>query len=62
MIIDSPWVARELIEKYEARPTHPQGLSIYFDHYDKLLEFSEQYRRIADKAWQEEWHGRGFFE
>ncbi|MBC8492624.1 MAG: radical SAM protein [Chloroflexi bacterium] len=62
MIIDSPWVARELIEKYEARPTHYKGLSIYSDHYDKLLEFSEEYRRIADKVWQEEWHGKGFFE
>jgi len=62
MIIDSPWVARELIEKHGARPTHQGGLSIYFDHYDRLLEFSAAYRRIADRVWQEEWQGKGFFE
>ena len=62
MIVDSPWVARELIEKHEAKPTHHQGVSIYFEHYDKLLDFSEEYKKIADKVWQEEWHGKGFFE
>jgi len=62
MIIDCPWVARDLIEKHGAKPTHPRALNLYFDHYDELLKFSEEYRGLADRAWQEDWHGKGFFE
>ncbi len=62
MIIDSPWVARDLIQTHGAKATHPGALSIYNEQYDRLLDFAQEYRRIAEKAWQEEWHGKGFFE
>jgi MoaA/NifB/PqqE/SkfB family radical SAM enzyme len=62
MIIDSPWVARDLIQTHGARATHPGALSIYNEQYDRLLDFAQEYRCIAERAWQEEWHGKGFFE
>ena len=62
MIIDSPWVARDLIERHDAHPTHPGALSLYYDHFDQLLGFAESYKAIADKAWEEDWSRKGFYE
>jgi MoaA/NifB/PqqE/SkfB family radical SAM enzyme len=62
MIIDSPWVAKDLIEKHRVRPTHPGALRLYSEQYESLFDFARAYRCIADEAWEEEWHGKGFFE
>jgi MoaA/NifB/PqqE/SkfB family radical SAM enzyme len=62
MIIDSPWVARDLIETHGARATHEGALALYHEHYERLLRFAEEYRRLASRAWVEEWHSRGFYE
>jgi MoaA/NifB/PqqE/SkfB family radical SAM enzyme len=58
MIIDQPWVLREVVAKSGAHPTHPGAETIIADLKDKLDEYSKAYHKIADLAWEEEWAGR----
>ncbi len=58
MIIDQPWVLREVVAKSGAHPTHPGADTIITQLKDQLDEYARAYHEIADPAWEEEWAGR----
>ncbi|MCX7856889.1 MAG: radical SAM protein [Deltaproteobacteria bacterium] len=55
MIIDNPTALRELVRKYNARPTHEGAETIVNDFGSFLDEYSANYRKIAEKTWNEEY-------
>ena len=55
MIIDNPWILRDVVKETGAKPTHPGADSIIKDkkiikHLDK---YSKELKRLADKEWKE---------
>ena len=53
MIIDNPWVLREVVEENNAHPTHPGAESILSgDTASRLNKYAEEYKWLADTAWQ----------
>ncbi len=55
MIIDNPSALRELVRRYNARPTHDGAESIVNELGPFLDNYSKTYRRIADRTWNEEY-------
>lgn len=58
MIIDEPSVLREVVNKFNAYPTHPGAETVVTTLADDLNEYSSTYHQIADKIWEEEWAGK----
>lgn len=55
MIIDNPSALRELVRRYNARPTHEGAETIVNDLSGFLDDYSVKYRKIAEKTWNEEY-------
>ncbi len=55
MIIDHPYVLRECVAECGACPTHPEAQGIVTDLADDLDQYGEEYGRLADEAWMEDY-------
>jgi len=57
MIIDNPWVMREVVAETGARFTHPGAEEIYTVHKDRMDAYAAGWAALADRIWQEEYQG-----
>jgi MoaA/NifB/PqqE/SkfB family radical SAM enzyme len=55
MIIDNPHVMRKLISEIQPRFTHPGAEEIYTTHKEKMDAYAEQWGKLADRIWKEEY-------
>lgn len=55
MIIDHPYVLRECVAGCGAYPTHPEARGIITDLAPDLDKYGEEYGRLADKVWMEDY-------
>jgi MoaA/NifB/PqqE/SkfB family radical SAM enzyme len=55
MIIDHPYVLRESVAKSGAVPTHPEAQGIVTELADDLDRYGEEYGRLADEVWMEDY-------
>lgn len=55
MIIDHPWVLREVVAESGARPTHPGAETIITQLASFLDRYAAAYAEIADLAWEREY-------
>jgi MoaA/NifB/PqqE/SkfB family radical SAM enzyme len=55
MIIDNPWVMREVIEKNCPYFTHPGAEEIYTFRSKYMDRYAEKYGELADRVWKEEY-------
>ncbi len=51
MIIDHPYVLREVVEKYGARPTHPGAEALLTELRSDLDRYAAAYGKLADEEW-----------
>lgn len=54
-IIDNPHVLREIVAETGAYPTHEGAETVVTCLAKKLDEYADKYKKIADKAWAEEY-------
>ncbi|MGC9001607.1 MAG: radical SAM protein [Dictyoglomus sp.] len=57
MIIDSPWILRELVQKTGAHPTHPGADDIITKFAPIIDEYAKGVRKALNPIWVEEFHG-----
>jgi hypothetical protein len=55
MIIDHPYILRESVAKSGAVPTHPEAQGIVTELADDLDRYGEEYGRLADEVWMEDY-------
>ncbi|HHY33389.1 MAG TPA: radical SAM protein [Firmicutes bacterium] len=55
MIIDNPWVLREVVARHGAHPTHEGADCVITVLARALDEYAEAYGRIAEVAWEKEY-------
>ena len=55
MIIDSPHVMRDVVQKTGARFTHPGAEEIYTIHKDRMDAYAARWGWLADRIWREEY-------
>ena len=55
MIIDNPYILRQVVAKCGAHATHPGGETVITELKDALDNYARRYAEIADKVWQEEY-------
>jgi MoaA/NifB/PqqE/SkfB family radical SAM enzyme len=53
MLIDEPCVGREMALQYARYFTHPGAEALFTELSDQIDHYAEQYREIADVAWDE---------
>lgn len=54
MVTDRPWVLRDYVKRYGARPTYPNGESLFSSPVkDGVDKYAEGVKEIYDKAWHE---------
>ncbi|MEN2984316.1 MAG: radical SAM protein, partial [Dictyoglomaceae bacterium] len=58
MIIDSPWILREIVEKHGAYPTHPGADDILYKFRKEIERYAEEVRRVLNPVWIEEFGGK----
>lgn len=51
MIIDNPWVLREAVEKYNARPTCGMADDILGELKDSMDNYAYSWQKVADEIW-----------
>jgi len=54
MLIDHPYVIRELCQKCKVHPTHPGATTLLNELKDDLDKYSQGVHQIYDKIWEEE--------
>lgn len=52
MLIDEPWVGREMALHYARYFTHPGAETLFSELHDQIDHYAEQYGEIADKVWE----------
>ena len=60
MIIDNPHELRDLVQGYDAHPTHPGAETLVEDLAPKLDRYAEEYHAIAEETWEREYAPEGF--
>ncbi len=55
MIIDNPWVMRDVITNTGARFTHPGAEEIYTVHKERMDAYASQWAHLANRIWREEY-------
>jgi MoaA/NifB/PqqE/SkfB family radical SAM enzyme len=60
MLIDCPEVLEEVVTSCGARPTHPGAGTIINELKGPLRQYSREYARYADEAWEKEYVANGF--
>ncbi|MGB9857768.1 MAG: radical SAM protein [Dictyoglomaceae bacterium] len=58
MIIDSPWILREIVAKTGAHPTHPGADDIFYKFDKDLEEYARGVRKALNPIWIEEFGGK----
>jgi MoaA/NifB/PqqE/SkfB family radical SAM enzyme len=58
MIIDNPEILRKVVREFNAYPTCEGADQILTEFADELDQYSEEYRKYADPAWEQEWKPR----
>jgi MoaA/NifB/PqqE/SkfB family radical SAM enzyme len=58
MIIDSPWILREIIAKTGAHPTHPGAEDIITKFKDEIDNYAKEVRKALNPIWVEEFGGK----
>ncbi|PMQ01774.1 MAG: radical SAM protein [Dictyoglomus sp. NZ13-RE01] len=58
MIIDSPWILREIVAKTGAHPTHPGADDIITKFAPEMDKYAEEVRRVLNPIWVEEFGGK----
>ncbi len=53
MLIDEPWVGREMAFQYARYFTHPGAETLFSELHAQIDSYAEQYREIADGVWEE---------
>ncbi|HOW02554.1 MAG: radical SAM protein [Caldisericia bacterium] len=53
MIIDNPWVLREAVQKYNARPTCGKADDILDELKESIDNYAYSWQKVADKIWYE---------
>ncbi len=53
MLIDEPWVGREMALRYASYFTHPGAETLFTDLSGQIDRYAEHYREIADGIWEE---------
>jgi hypothetical protein len=64
IIIDHNELLEEVIRKTNASPTHDGAEAIITCHSQKLRQWSSEYAKLADKAWESEeydWARNGWY-
>lgn len=54
MIVDHPWVLRDLVRRFGARPTHPGAERLLSELAPALDEYAHRLRSIYDPIWERE--------
>jgi MoaA/NifB/PqqE/SkfB family radical SAM enzyme len=59
LLIDHPWLLRDLVKKYKAKPSYPNGLKLIVDsEITRFLDnFAKEYKKITDPIWEKEFFG-----
>jgi len=57
MIIDSPWILREIVAKTGAHPTHDGADDVITKFSNILDEYAKNIRRVLNPIWREEFNG-----
>lgn len=57
MIIDSPWILREIVQKTGAHPTHPGADDVINKFADTLDNYAKEVRKVLNPIWKEEFNG-----
>lgn len=57
MIIDTPEILRDVVEKFNAHPTCEGAEEILTKFANELDDYAVEYRKYADPAWEKEWKG-----
>jgi MoaA/NifB/PqqE/SkfB family radical SAM enzyme len=57
MIIDSPWILREIVAKTGAHPTHDGADDVITKFSNILDEYAKNVRRVLNPIWREEFNG-----
>lgn len=57
MIIDSPWILREIVAKTGAHPTHEGADDVITKFSNILDEYAKNLRRVLNPIWKEEFYG-----
>ncbi|MFW6456939.1 MAG: radical SAM protein [Planctomycetota bacterium] len=52
LLIDRPWVFRDLAEKHDADPTHPGAETLITELSDDLDERANSWSELAEEAWE----------
>lgn len=55
MIIDNPWVLRDVVRRHGARPTYPGAESIITDLADYLDDYARRWGQVSDPSWYREY-------
>ncbi len=52
-LIDHPRIIKELVKKFNLRPTHPQAENFIRELAPKIEEYSKRVHHVMDKTWKE---------
>jgi MoaA/NifB/PqqE/SkfB family radical SAM enzyme len=55
MLIDRPWVLKEIVEDVGAYPTHEGAESLIKELHEPLCEYSRRYSELSKVAWEREY-------
>lgn len=55
MIIDNPWVLRDVVKRHGARPTHPGAETVLTDLADFLNDYAHRWAQVSDPSWYREY-------
>ncbi len=59
MIIDNPWIFREVVKLTGARPNHPGAETIITELSEQMDEYAMRYAEVAERTWREEYIAKG---
>ena len=51
MIIDNPWILREAVQKFNARPTCGKADDILDELKDSIDNYAYSWQKVADEIW-----------
>ncbi len=55
MIIDNPWVLRDVVKRHRARPTHPGAEAVITELADFLNDYAHRWAEVSDPSWYREY-------
>ncbi|MGQ9746390.1 MAG: radical SAM protein [Candidatus Caldatribacteriaceae bacterium] len=61
MLIDVPEVLREVVEKYNARPSHEGADSLVTDLKEQVDQYAQNFKKLADEIWERDYKGTIYY-